>query len=113
MANKNSKETVYVIAGQRTPQLKADSKRGVAITDPRSHASLARNFLAEFCEEHGIRYCDTHDAFDGRSAAALEELRVHPEDYHFSAPGHAIVAAAAADYLVRNGLLDRAETPLR
>lgn len=28
---------------------KAEAKAGVAITDPRSHASLARDFLAEFC----------------------------------------------------------------
>jgi hypothetical protein len=30
---------------------KADSERGVAITDPRSHASLAREFLAAFCND--------------------------------------------------------------
>ena len=30
---------------------KADSKQGVAITDPASHASLARSFLAEFCDD--------------------------------------------------------------
>jgi hypothetical protein len=30
---------------------KADAKRGAAIADPRSHASLARAFLAEFCED--------------------------------------------------------------
>jgi hypothetical protein len=30
---------------------KAESERGVAITDPKSHASLARHFLAEFCDD--------------------------------------------------------------
>ena len=30
---------------------KAESQRGVAITDPRSHASLAREFLASFCDD--------------------------------------------------------------
>jgi hypothetical protein len=30
---------------------KPDAARGVAITDPRSHASLARAFLAEFCDD--------------------------------------------------------------
>lgn len=30
---------------------KADAKPGTAITDPRSHASLAREFLAEFCPD--------------------------------------------------------------
>ena len=30
---------------------KADSKPGVPITDPASHASLARSFLADFCDD--------------------------------------------------------------
>ncbi|HCP11458.1 MAG TPA: hypothetical protein DIT89_03915 [Planctomycetaceae bacterium] len=30
---------------------KADAKPGVKITDPGSHASLARSFLAEFCDD--------------------------------------------------------------
>jgi hypothetical protein len=30
---------------------KAESERGVAITDHNSHASLARKFLAEFCDD--------------------------------------------------------------
>jgi hypothetical protein len=30
---------------------KAESKQGVAITDPNSHASLARTFLASHCED--------------------------------------------------------------
>lgn len=30
---------------------KADAKSGVPIVDPRSHASLARAFLAEFCND--------------------------------------------------------------
>jgi hypothetical protein len=30
---------------------KAESQRGVAITDPRSHASLAREFLASYCDD--------------------------------------------------------------
>ncbi len=30
---------------------KKDSERGVPITHPRSHASLARTFLAEFCDD--------------------------------------------------------------
>jgi len=30
---------------------KPDAKQGVAIADPRSHASLARSFLAEFCDD--------------------------------------------------------------
>jgi hypothetical protein len=30
---------------------KADAAKGVAIEDPRSHASLARSFLAEFCDD--------------------------------------------------------------
>lgn len=30
---------------------KADSKPGVPITDPASHASLAKSFLAEFCDD--------------------------------------------------------------
>jgi hypothetical protein len=33
---------------------KADAKRGVAITDARSHASLAREFLAGFCADAGL-----------------------------------------------------------
>jgi hypothetical protein len=31
--------------------LKPDSKNGVAITDPRSHASLAKGFLAGYCDQ--------------------------------------------------------------
>lgn len=34
--------------------LKPDSRNGVAITDPRSHASLAKEFLARYCEEHDL-----------------------------------------------------------
>lgn len=30
---------------------KADAKSGVPIVDPRSHATLARTFLAEFCDD--------------------------------------------------------------
>jgi hypothetical protein len=30
---------------------KGEAKRGVAISDPRSHASLAREFLAQFCAD--------------------------------------------------------------
>lgn len=30
---------------------KADARQGVAIADPRSHASLARSFLAEHCDD--------------------------------------------------------------
>lgn len=30
---------------------KADAQRGVAISDPKSHASLARAFLAEYCTD--------------------------------------------------------------
>ena len=30
---------------------KAEAKAGVAITDPRSHASLAKRFLAEYCDD--------------------------------------------------------------
>jgi hypothetical protein len=30
---------------------KAEARRDVAITDPRSHASLARDFLAEYCSD--------------------------------------------------------------
>lgn len=30
---------------------KADAKQGVPIGDPRSHASLARDFLAEYCDD--------------------------------------------------------------
>jgi hypothetical protein len=30
---------------------KAEAKRGVAITDPCSHASLARSFLANYCDD--------------------------------------------------------------
>ena len=33
---------------------KADAEHGVAITDPRSHASLARQFLAEFCDDQDL-----------------------------------------------------------
>lgn len=33
---------------------KADSKPGVPITDPTSHASLARSFLAEFCTDEDL-----------------------------------------------------------
>ena len=33
---------------------KADAKTGTAITDPRSHASLARAFLAEFCDDADV-----------------------------------------------------------
>lgn len=33
---------------------KADAKRGVPITDPRSHASLARQFLSEFCGDADV-----------------------------------------------------------
>lgn len=33
---------------------KAEAESGVAITDPRSHASLARNFLAEFCSDSDL-----------------------------------------------------------
>jgi hypothetical protein len=33
---------------------KAESERGVAIIDPKSHASLARQFLAEFCDDSDL-----------------------------------------------------------
>jgi hypothetical protein len=33
---------------------KADAKRGVPIEHPRSHASLARAFLAEFCDDDDL-----------------------------------------------------------
>lgn len=33
---------------------KADSQPGVAITHPRSHASLARQFLSEFCDDRDL-----------------------------------------------------------
>jgi hypothetical protein len=33
---------------------KAQAKRGVPIRDPRSHASLARSFLAEFCNNEDL-----------------------------------------------------------
>lgn len=33
---------------------KAEAKSGVAISDPRSHASLARSFLAEFCTDSDL-----------------------------------------------------------
>ncbi len=33
---------------------KADAARGVPITDPRSHASLAAAFLAEYCRDAGL-----------------------------------------------------------
>jgi hypothetical protein len=33
---------------------KRDSERGVAITHPKSHASLARDFLAEFCNDDDL-----------------------------------------------------------
>jgi hypothetical protein len=33
---------------------KADSKQGVKTTDSRSHASLAREFLAEFCDDQDL-----------------------------------------------------------
>jgi len=34
---------------------KAEATAGVAITDPRSHASLARAFLAEFCDDADLQ----------------------------------------------------------
>lgn len=33
---------------------KADAMEGVSITHPRSHASLAREFLAEFCDDEDL-----------------------------------------------------------
>lgn len=33
---------------------KKDSRKGVAITDPSSHASLARRFLASYCTDDGL-----------------------------------------------------------
>jgi|SRR5579884_919688 len=33
---------------------KADAKPGAAITDPESHASLARQFLAEYCQDSDL-----------------------------------------------------------
>ena len=33
---------------------KSEAKPGVAIADPRSHASLAREFLAEFCDDPDV-----------------------------------------------------------
>jgi len=33
---------------------KRDAERGVAIANPRSHASLARDFLAEFCQDEDL-----------------------------------------------------------
>ena len=33
---------------------KAESKPGVPITDPRSHASLARQFLADYCDDSDL-----------------------------------------------------------
>lgn len=34
---------------------KKDAERGVPITDPKSHASLARTFLAEFCDDTNMQ----------------------------------------------------------
>lgn len=33
---------------------KADARSGISISDPRSHASLARAFLAEFCDDEDL-----------------------------------------------------------
>lgn len=33
---------------------KREAERGVSIKSPRSHASLARAFLAEFCKDHDL-----------------------------------------------------------
>jgi len=33
---------------------KSEAKQGVAITDPQSHASLAREFLSEFCDDDDL-----------------------------------------------------------
>ena len=33
---------------------KAESAQEVAISDPRSHASLARSFLAKYCDDHDL-----------------------------------------------------------
>ena len=44
---------------------KADAKQGVPIVDPRSHASRARHFLAEFCDD----------------ADLLEMVQYHDEPY--------------------------------
>jgi hypothetical protein len=42
----------HVIGGWESAwHLKGESQPGVAIADPRSHASLARAFLALFCED--------------------------------------------------------------
>jgi hypothetical protein len=42
--------------------LKPDAKDGVAITDPRSHASLAREFLARYCDDTEVlRMIQYHD----------------------------------------------------
>jgi len=41
---------------------KPNAKQGVSITDPRSHASLAREFLAEFClDEDLLAMVQFHD----------------------------------------------------
>lgn len=55
---------------------KADAKQGVPITDPRSHASLARDFLSEFCDD----------------ADLLNIVQYHDEPYalwqQFTSKGH-------------------------
>ena len=46
---------------------KPKAKRGVAIRQPESHASLARAFLVEFCDDAGL----------------LTMVQLHDEPYHF------------------------------
>lgn len=61
---------------------KAEAVKGVAILDPRSHASLARAFLAEFCDDVDmlaiVQYHDEPFALwrqvDARGACSEERL---------------------------------------
>ncbi|MGE0758420.1 MAG: hypothetical protein AB7F89_22130 [Pirellulaceae bacterium] len=70
---------------------KAEARQGVPIEDPRSHASLARGFLAEFCDDADllamVQYHDEpyalwkQDTTGGLISARLERLLGAVEDW--------------------------------
>jgi lysophospholipase L1-like esterase len=75
-----------------------------AVSDPDlalvMRAAVRKEMLA-FCAAENLRCLDVHEAL----AQHTDRLLIHPDDHHFNAAGNRLIAAAVADFLRRNDLL--------
>jgi len=75
-----------------------------AVSDPDlalvPRAAVRKEVLA-FCAAENLRCLDIHEAL----AQHTDEQLIYPDDYHFNPYGNRLVAAAIADFLRQNGLL--------